>query len=112
MLYLCIIVFVFLHSYTSDRITGHTMIALGFPSKIFIIIYLFNVQVYTVNNESKYILIHNIPSVGAKEELIKLCSSFGDLEESHILDEYPSSEKYTEVYLIKFKRINSARLAN
>ncbi|XP_059173354.1 RNA-binding protein 48-like [Physella acuta] len=69
------------------------------------------VKVYTVNNESCYLIIQGVPSVGATQELSKLCSSFGPVEEFHPLDEYPCEDKYTEVYLVKFTKIQSARFA-
>ncbi|RUS88214.1 hypothetical protein EGW08_004046 [Elysia chlorotica] len=69
------------------------------------------VKVYTVNNESIYLIIQGVPSVGAGGELNKLCSSFGPVEEFRPLDEYPCEDKYTEVYLIKYKKIQSSRFA-
>ena len=66
-------------------------------------------QVYTVNNESVYLVIQGVPSVGAGGELNKLCSSFGSVEDFRPLDEYPCEDKYTEVYLIKYKKIQSSR---
>jgi hypothetical protein len=46
--------------------------------------------------------------VGAKEQLAKLFSSYGTVADVHALDDYPS-ENFTEVYLVKYKRIQSAR---
>ncbi|XP_005089640.1 uncharacterized protein LOC101864660 [Aplysia californica] len=69
------------------------------------------VKVYTVNNESRYILIQGVPCVGATKNLVDLCSKFGAVEEHHALDEYPCEDKYTEVYLFKYKKIQSARFA-
>lgn len=69
----------------------------------------FMFQVYTVNNESCYVLIQGVPSVGATQELLKLCSSFGVVEQYNALDDYPNEDKYSEVYLVKYKKIQSAR---
>lgn len=69
------------------------------------------VKVYTVNNESIYLIIQGVPSVGSMEELKNLCSSFGPLEDFKPLDEYPCEDKYTEVYMVKYKRIQSSRFA-
>ncbi|GFS16616.1 RNA-binding protein 48 [Elysia marginata] len=69
------------------------------------------VKVYTVNNESIYLIIQGVPSVGAGSELNKLCSSFGPLGDFKPLDEYPCEDKYTEVYLVKYKKIQSSRFA-
>ncbi|XP_053373435.1 uncharacterized protein LOC123530991 [Mercenaria mercenaria] len=68
------------------------------------------VKVYTVHQESKYLLIQGVSAVGATNELVKLFETVGDVEEHRILDDYPS-EQFTEVYLIKYKRIQSARFA-
>ncbi|PFX26957.1 RNA-binding protein 48 [Stylophora pistillata] len=68
------------------------------------------VKVYTINLESKYVLIQGIPAVGASKELLELFALYGAINEYRILDDYPS-EPFTEVYWIKFQRINSARSA-
>ena len=65
-------------------------------------------QVYTVNQESRYLLVQNVSAVGVKEQLTKLFSAYGTISELHALDDYPA-EKFTEVYLIKYQRIQSAR---
>ncbi|KAK7110463.1 proline-rich protein 12-like [Littorina saxatilis] len=69
-----------------------------------------SVKVYTVNQESKYLLVQNVPAVGAKDQLAKLLSSYGTIAELHPLDEFPA-EDFTEVYRVKFQRIQSARFA-
>ncbi|KAG8443151.1 hypothetical protein GDO86_011817 [Hymenochirus boettgeri] len=43
-------------------------------------------------------------------ELVKLFALYGTIEEYNPLDEYPA-EEFTEVYLIKFQRLQSARVA-
>eukprot|EP00118_Oscarella_pearsei_P007976 m.40130 g.40130 ORF g.40130 m.40130 type:complete len:227 (+) comp32907_c0_seq3:19-699(+) len=68
------------------------------------------VKVYTINQESRYLLIQGVPEVGASEELIQLCSLYGTIEEYLPLDEYPC-EKFTEVYLVKFQKLSAAKLA-
>ncbi|XP_046551148.1 LOW QUALITY PROTEIN: uncharacterized protein LOC124260868 [Haliotis rubra] len=66
------------------------------------------VKVYTVNQESKYLLVQGVPAVGGVEELVKLFAVYGAIEEYRILDDYPA-EEFTEVYLFKFKKIQFAR---
>ncbi|KAL8560347.1 hypothetical protein ACOMHN_006078 [Nucella lapillus] len=68
------------------------------------------VKVYTAHQESKYLLVQNVPAVGAKDQLAKLLAAYGEVEDLHPLDEYPA-DKFTEVYLVKFKKIQSARFA-
>ncbi|XP_030056240.1 RNA-binding protein 48 [Microcaecilia unicolor] len=68
------------------------------------------VKVYTVNLESRYLLVQGVPAVGVMKELIEHFALYGAIEEYHALDEYPA-EQFTEVYLIKFQRLQSARVA-
>lgn len=66
------------------------------------------VKVYTCAQESKYLLVVNIPSIGVHNELVKLFSTYGNIDEHKILDEYPC-EKFCETILIKFAKIENAR---
>ncbi|XP_077030994.1 RNA-binding protein 48 isoform X2 [Agelaius phoeniceus] len=67
-------------------------------------------QVYTINLESRYILIQGVPALGVMKELVEQFALYGAIEEYHALDEYPA-EQFTEVYLIKFKKLQCARVA-
>ncbi|XP_067859357.1 RNA-binding protein 48 [Heptranchias perlo] len=68
------------------------------------------VKVYTINLESRHLLIQGVPAVGVMKELIELFALYGTIEEYSVLDEYPA-EEFTEVYLIKYQRLQSARIA-
>ncbi|GFY62931.1 RNA-binding protein 48 [Trichonephila inaurata madagascariensis] len=68
------------------------------------------VKVYTVNQESVYLMINNVPAVGAAENLRALCDQYGIVEDFRSLDDYPC-EEFTEVYLVKFSLFNAARIA-
>ncbi|NWZ16150.1 RBM48 protein, partial [Agelaius phoeniceus] len=68
------------------------------------------VKVYTINLESRYILIQGVPALGVMKELVEQFALYGAIEEYHALDEYPA-EQFTEVYLIKFKKLQCARVA-
>ncbi|XP_069504545.1 RNA-binding protein 48 isoform X2 [Ambystoma mexicanum] len=68
------------------------------------------VRVYTINLESRYLLVQGVPAIGVMKELVEHFALFGTIEEYHALDEYPA-EEFTEVYLIKFQRLHSARVA-
>ena len=70
--------------------------------------YMCVLQVYTVHQESRYLLVQNVSAVGAKDQLAKVFSAYGAISELYPLDDYPA-EKFTEVYLIKYQRIQSAR---
>ena len=43
--------------------------------------YILLFQVYTVNRESKYIVVQNVHALGVKQELLKLFSLYGEIEE-------------------------------
>ncbi|PKU40975.1 rna-binding protein 48 [Limosa lapponica baueri] len=68
------------------------------------------VKVYTVNLESRYLLIQGVPALGVMKELVEQFALYGAIEEYHALDEYPA-EQFTEVYLIKFQKLQCARVA-
>ncbi|XP_064410141.1 RNA-binding protein 48 [Latimeria chalumnae] len=67
------------------------------------------VKVYTINLESRYLLVQGVPAVGVMKELVELFALYGTIEEYRALDEYPA-EKFTEVYLMKFQKLQSARV--
>ncbi|KAK9526917.1 hypothetical protein VZT92_015590 [Zoarces viviparus] len=68
------------------------------------------VKVYTINLESCYLMVQGVPAIGVMTELIQLCALYGAVEEYRPLDEYPA-EEFTEVYLVKFQKLTSARAA-
>ncbi|KAM4874422.1 RNA-binding protein 48 isoform 2-T2 [Thomomys bottae] len=68
------------------------------------------VRVYTINLESRYLIIQGVPAVGAMKELVERFALYGAIEEYYALDEYPA-EDFTEVYLIKFMNLQGARIA-
>ncbi|XP_041900225.1 RNA-binding protein 48 isoform X1 [Corvus kubaryi] len=68
------------------------------------------VKVYTINLESRYLLIQGVPALGVMKELVEQFALYGAIDEYHALDEYPA-EQFTEVYLIKFKKLQCARVA-
>ncbi|RIB08119.1 hypothetical protein C2G38_2252210 [Gigaspora rosea] len=68
------------------------------------------VKIYTVNHESRYLVVENVPALGLSKELLELFSLYGTIEEYRYLDDYPC-EKFTDVYWIKFQSIAEARVA-
>jgi len=64
--------------------------------------------VYTVSQESRYLLVQGIPALGIYEDLVKEFALYGAIEEYRLLDDYPA-EQFTDVMLVKFVRIQSAR---
>lgn len=52
--------------------------------------------------------MQGVPAIGVMSELVQLFALYGVMEEYRVLDEYPT-EQFTEVYLIKFQKLTSAR---
>ncbi|KAK9277208.1 hypothetical protein L1049_006747 [Liquidambar formosana] len=68
------------------------------------------VRVYTVCDESKYLMVRNVPALGCGDELLKLFASYGNVEECKPMDA-EDSEPFTDVYWIKFHQVSNARFA-
>ncbi|XP_073132265.1 uncharacterized protein [Henckelia pumila] len=68
------------------------------------------VRVYTVCDESKYLIVRNVPELGCGDELLNLFSTYGKVEECKPMDD-EECEPFTDVYWIKFHQVNNARFA-
>ncbi|XP_031501367.1 uncharacterized protein LOC116265005 isoform X2 [Nymphaea colorata] len=68
------------------------------------------VRVYTVCDESRYLIVRNVPALRCIDELVKLFGSYGEISEYRILDE-EEREQFTEVCWIKFSQVGNARFA-
>lgn len=68
------------------------------------------IKVYTVSSESKYLLIQGVP-INHGEDLAPIFSIHGEIDELRGIGDYPEKEKFTEVFLIKYKHIQAARFA-
>lgn len=66
--------------------------------------------VYTVCDESRYLIVKNVPALGCTDDLVKLFSLHGPIEEYRIMDE-EECEPFTDIYWIKFVKISNARFA-
>ncbi|KAF7261414.1 hypothetical protein EG68_01208 [Paragonimus skrjabini miyazakii] len=69
------------------------------------------VKVYTIATESTYLLIFGIPSIDLEHALRDKCKHFGTVERLIKLSEYPEKERFTDVFLVKFDSVSSARRA-
>ena len=68
------------------------------------------VKVYTIAQESKYLLVQQIPAIaGVMEQLMPYFSQYGSVEQYWKLD--GEQERFCETALIKFVQIHQARLA-
>ncbi|KAJ0965408.1 hypothetical protein J5N97_026546 [Dioscorea zingiberensis] len=59
---------------------------------------------------SRYLIVRNVPALGCGDELCKLFSTYGEVEECKPMDA-EDCEPYTDVYWIKFLHVNNARFA-
>ncbi|GAY36330.1 hypothetical protein CUMW_021470 [Citrus unshiu] len=68
------------------------------------------VRVYTVCDESRYLIVRNVPSLGCGDDLLKLFATYGDIEECKPMDA-EDCDPFTDVYFIKFRLFSNARFA-
>lgn len=68
------------------------------------------VRVYTVNDESNYLIVNGVPAIKISNELEMLCHRYGEIEYLQLLPDYPHAD-YVEVYLVKFRFLKNARFA-
>lgn len=67
------------------------------------------VKVYTIAQESKYLLVQNVPAIaGVLEQLLPYFNQHGPVEQYWKLE---ANEEFVETVLIKFVQIHQARLA-
>ncbi|OWM83124.1 hypothetical protein CDL15_Pgr011806 [Punica granatum] len=62
------------------------------------------VRVYTVCDESRYLIVRNVPALGCGDELLKLFATCKPMDAE-------DCEPYTDVYWIKFRLVCNARFA-
>ncbi|KAK9294773.1 hypothetical protein QLX08_010714 [Tetragonisca angustula] len=66
--------------------------------------------VYTVNDESKHLMICGVPKLQLGEEVRKLVEPYGTIKKIYIVPDYPT-EEFTETYYVQYVHIQSARVA-
>ncbi|XP_030829991.1 uncharacterized protein LOC583571 [Strongylocentrotus purpuratus] len=69
------------------------------------------VKVFTINQESRYLLVHGVPDINITDELLKLLSLYGVIEEYRTLDDDQTAEEFTKTHWIKYANIQAARVA-
>ncbi|KAI8880773.1 hypothetical protein K501DRAFT_131055, partial [Backusella circina FSU 941] len=69
------------------------------------------VCVYTIAQESRHIIIENIPSLGLVKDLVAQFCTFGEMSFHSMLDDHPSCTETTDVFYIIYNEISSARKA-
>lgn len=68
------------------------------------------VRVYTICDESKYLIVRNVPALGCGDQLSELFSTYGEIEECKPMDG-EDCEPFTDVFWIKFYRVDNARFS-
>ncbi|CAL9758994.1 unnamed protein product [Musa acuminata subsp. burmannicoides] len=68
------------------------------------------VRVYTVCDESRYLIVRNVPALGCGDDLSRLFGSYGEIEECKPMDA-ENCDPFTDVYWIKFSQVSNARFA-
>ncbi|CAN8247157.1 unnamed protein product [Cochlearia groenlandica] len=68
------------------------------------------IKVYTVCDESRYLIVRNVPALGCGDDLMRLFTTYGEVEECKPMDA-EECENFTDVYWIKFHLITNARFA-
>lgn len=68
------------------------------------------VKVYTVGQESRYLIVRGVPAVGAVRELVQMFAVFGPILEYRLLDDV-EHEPFTDVVWLKFQQLDNARHA-
>lgn len=61
------------------------------------------VKVYTVNEESKYLILSGVPAIHITSELEVLCRKYGPIESLILLPDYPH-EEFSEVRVQRSER--------
>jgi hypothetical protein len=57
-------------------------------------------------------MVTNVPAIGGIQiELVKLFEIYGAIVDTKILDEYPESDQFLDVYLIQFEKVQNSRIA-
>ncbi|KAI0988228.1 hypothetical protein GJ496_005260 [Pomphorhynchus laevis] len=67
------------------------------------------IRSYCFLQESRFLLVFNLPPLNLKDELLKMFNKFGTIEQCRYVDEYPESE--SDVLLIVFCQCLNARRA-
>ena len=65
------------------------------------------VKVYTINDESPFLIISRVQAIKLQEDVISLLQKFGKINLFKKLKEYPS-ESFEETFLVKYSKIENA----
>ncbi|KAG7610555.1 Pentatricopeptide repeat [Arabidopsis suecica] len=73
-----------------------------------ILVLLFSSVLPSVCDESRYMIVRNVPALGCGDDLMRLFMTYGEVEECKPMDAEDCAE-FTDVYWIKFRLITNER---
>ncbi|KAG7603631.1 Pentatricopeptide repeat [Arabidopsis thaliana x Arabidopsis arenosa] len=73
-----------------------------------ILVLLFSSMLPSVCDESRYMIVRNVPALGCGDDLMRLFMTYGEVEECKPMDAEDCAE-FTDVYWIKFRLITNER---
>ncbi|VDP52015.1 unnamed protein product [Schistosoma margrebowiei] len=66
-------------------------------------------QVFTVADESCYLLIFGVPSLDLEHPLKEKCKQYGNVQSLVKIIDYPNKETFTDVFVVKYDNLKAAR---
>ncbi|CAH8553012.1 unnamed protein product [Schistosoma intercalatum] len=69
------------------------------------------VKVFTVADESCYLLIFGVPSLDLEHPLKEKCKQYGNVQSVVKIIDYPDKETFTDVFVVKYDNLKAARYA-
>eukprot|EP01116_Phalansterium_solitarium_P010430 TRINITY_DN2518_c0_g2_i1.p1 TRINITY_DN2518_c0_g2~~TRINITY_DN2518_c0_g2_i1.p1 ORF type:complete len:328 (+),score=100.05 TRINITY_DN2518_c0_g2_i1:154-1137(+) len=69
------------------------------------------VKVYTINQESRYVLVEDVPALGVERELLQLMALYGPIDEYRRLDQHPTADAFNDVYWLQYRQLSDAQNA-
>lgn len=70
-----------------------------------------SVCVYTIAQESRYLIIENVSTMGNVKDFVQHCQQFGSVINYECLDTHTNSSDNFDVILLKYDTVSSARYA-
>ncbi|VEL15020.1 unnamed protein product [Protopolystoma xenopodis] len=69
------------------------------------------VKSFTIADESCYLILKGVPSLDLEKVLKEKLKKFGAVDSIRVLDDYPYTESFTQVFVVKMSSVLSARNA-
>ncbi|KAH8870310.1 RNA-binding protein 48 [Schistosoma japonicum] len=68
-------------------------------------------KVFTIADESCYLLIFGVPSLNLDQPVKERCRHYGNIDSVVKIIDYPDKELFTDVFLVKYNNLRAARYA-